>query len=58
MNPHLPLRTPIQREGLVGLQGIHSELDPKLDILLTPTDAAFQDGEYDRSNVLVIGKHK
>jgi len=35
-----------------------SEADRKLDIFLTSADAAFQDGERDWSNVLVIGKHK
>jgi hypothetical protein len=35
-----------------------SEADRKLDIFLTPTDAALPDGEHDWSNVLVIGEHK
>ncbi|KAH6667434.1 hypothetical protein B0J14DRAFT_619990 [Halenospora varia] len=35
-----------------------SEADRKLDIFLAPADAAFQDGEHDWSNVLVIGEHK
>ncbi|KAG9240328.1 hypothetical protein BJ878DRAFT_571127 [Calycina marina] len=35
-----------------------SEADRKLDIFLAPADIAFQDGEHDWSNVLVIGEHK
>ncbi|KAH8598594.1 hypothetical protein B0O99DRAFT_700179 [Bisporella sp. PMI_857] len=35
-----------------------SEADRKLDIFLTPADAALPDGEHDWSNVLVIGEHK
>jgi hypothetical protein len=35
-----------------------SEADRKLDIFLTPTDTALPEGEYDWSNVLVIGEHK
>jgi Fungal protein kinase len=34
------------------------EADRKLDIFLTPADAALPDSEYDWSNVLVIGEHK
>jgi hypothetical protein len=32
--------------------------DRKLDIFLTPADAAPLDGEHDWSNVLVIGEHR
>ena len=35
-----------------------SEADRKLDIFLTPTDAALPEGEHDWSNVLVIREHK
>jgi hypothetical protein len=35
-----------------------SEADRKLDIFLTPADAALPEGEHDWSNVLVIGEHK
>jgi Fungal protein kinase len=35
-----------------------SEADCRLDIFLTPADAALPDGEYDWSNILVIGEHK
>jgi hypothetical protein len=35
-----------------------SEADRKLDIFLTPADAAPPDGEHDWSKVLVIGEHK
>ncbi|KAH6667401.1 hypothetical protein B0J14DRAFT_178227 [Halenospora varia] len=35
-----------------------SEADRKLDIFLTPADAALPNGEHDWSNVLVIGEHK
>lgn len=35
-----------------------SEADRKLDIFLTPNDAALPNGEYDQLNVLVIGEHK
>jgi len=35
-----------------------SGADRKLDIFLTPADAALPDGEHDWSNVLVIGEHK
>lgn len=35
-----------------------SEADWKLEIFLTPADAALPDGEHDGSNVLVIGEHK
>ena len=35
-----------------------SEADRKLDIFLTPADAALPDGEHDWSIVLVIGEHK
>ncbi len=35
-----------------------SETDHKLDIFLTPTSIALLDGEYDWSNVLIIGEHK
>lgn len=35
-----------------------SEADRKLEIFLTPADAALPDGEHDWSNVLVIGEHK
>ena len=34
------------------------EVDRKLDIFLAPSDAAFEDGEHDRSSVLVAGEHK
>jgi Fungal protein kinase len=34
------------------------EADRKLDIFLTPADAALPNGEHDWSNVLVIGEHK
>jgi hypothetical protein len=34
------------------------EVDRKLDISLTPNDAALPDGEYDWSNAVVIGEHK
>ena len=34
------------------------EADRKLDIFLTPADAALPEGEHDWSNVLVIGEHK
>jgi Fungal protein kinase len=35
-----------------------SEADRKLDIFLAPADAAFENGEHDWSNVLVVGEHK
>jgi hypothetical protein len=35
-----------------------SEADHKLDIFLTPADAALPDGEHDWFNILVIGEHK
>ena len=35
-----------------------SEADRKLDIFLTPADAALPEGEHDWSNILVIGEHK
>ncbi|KAH8585983.1 hypothetical protein B0O99DRAFT_695910 [Bisporella sp. PMI_857] len=35
-----------------------SEADRKLDIFLTPADAALPDGGHDWSNALVIGEHK
>ncbi|CAM6004313.1 unnamed protein product [Sphagnum balticum] len=35
-----------------------SEADRKLDIFLTPANAALPDGEHDWSNVLVVGEHK
>ncbi|KAE8441377.1 hypothetical protein EG329_005004 [Mollisiaceae sp. DMI_Dod_QoI] len=35
-----------------------SEADRKLEIFLTPADAALSNGEHDWHNVLVIGEHK
>jgi hypothetical protein len=35
-----------------------SEADRKLNIFLTPVNAALPDGEHDWSNVLVIKEHK
>ena len=35
-----------------------SEADRKLDVFLTPADAALPEGEYECSNVLIIWEHK